>query len=118
MALTHRLNQYVDYTLSGGRTVNFAFYGGTIDLYYARLQANWQLLRKFSLSTGFDYEHGKQISFGPETFDRYGPSISLGRLITSKLSSGLAYHYYWRGSDIPGRNYTVNVVTLSFNYTF
>jgi len=34
------------------------------------------------------------------------------------LSSGLAYHYYWRGSDIPGRNYTVNVVTLSLNYTF
>ena len=27
--ITHRLNQYVDYTLSGGRTLSVAFAGGT-----------------------------------------------------------------------------------------
>ena len=118
LGLSHRVNQYVDYTLSAGRTINFAFYGGTIDLYYARWQANWQLLRKITLGTTFEFEHGTQISFGAETFDRYGPGISVGRSITSKLSGGLAYHYYWRGSDVPGRNYTVNVVSLNLSYAF
>jgi len=118
LGITHRVNQYVNYTLSAGRTINFAFYGGTIDLYYARWQANWQVLRKMSLSTTFEYEHGSQIGFGTETFDRYGPGISVGRSITRKLSGSLGYQYYWRGSDIPGRNYTVNVVTLSLNYAF
>jgi len=117
LGITHRINKYVTYTLSGGRTINFAFYGGTIDLYYARWQASWQVLRKMSLATTFEYEHGSEINIGAETFDRYGPGISVGRAITRKLSSSLGYQYYWRGSDLPGRNYVVNVVTLSLNYS-
>ena len=118
LGITHRVNQYVDYTLNGGRTINFAFYGGTIDLYYARLQVNWRILRKISLGTSFDFEHGTQLTLGTETFDRYGPSITLGRTITSKLSATLGYQYFWRGSDVAGQSYTINVVSLSMNYAF
>ncbi len=50
LALIHRLNEYVTYTLSGGRNVSFTFYGGTIDLYQARLAANWRCCTK-SVST-------------------------------------------------------------------
>src|SRR5437762_178711 len=66
IAISHRLSQYVDYTLSGGRSLNFAFYGGTIDLYYARLNASWKIMQKVSIGTSFDYEHGSQVSFGGE----------------------------------------------------
>jgi hypothetical protein len=116
--LTHRLNEYVTYTLSGGRTINLAFYGGTVDEYYARLSAAWQFLRKMNLGTTLSYEYGTQLSGTPETWDRYGFAINLGRSITSKLSGSLGYQFYLRQSDLPGRSYDLNVLSLSFNYVF
>ena len=62
-ALTHRVNQYVDYSLSGGRSITFALFGGTIDLYSASWQANWRVLREISLATSFNYNHGSQVMF-------------------------------------------------------
>ncbi len=116
--ITHQLNEYVSYTLSGGRSLNFALYGGTVDLYFARWQANWNIIRKISIGTSFDFDHGSQVSSGTETFDRYGAGISLGRALTRKLSGSVGYRFYWRGSDLPGRNYTVNVASLNLNYAF
>jgi len=116
--IRHRVNQYVEYSLSGGRNTSVAFYGGTIDRYFARWQANWRILRKVTLSTSFSYEHGSQLAAGAETYDQYGPGITLSRPITAKLSSSLGYQVYWRDSDLPGRNYTVDVVSLGFNYAF
>ncbi len=116
--VAHRLNAKLDYTLSGGRSINFGLFGGAVDMYFARLAANWNLLRKFALGTTFSYEHGSQLNTGTETFDRFGPGLTLGHTITSKLSGSLGYQYYWRGSSLPGREYTANIVSLNFSYRF
>jgi hypothetical protein len=116
--VTHRVNQYVSYTLSGGRTISVVFTGGTIDRDFARWQANWAIMRKVTLGTSFSFERGTQVIAGSETYDQYGPGVSLSRPITSKLSSSLSYQLYWRDSSLAGRNYTLNVVSLNFNYTF
>jgi hypothetical protein len=116
--ITHRVNQYVEYTLSGGRNISVAFAGGTIDRYFARWQAGWKIVRKVTLGTSFSYEHGTELDVGGETYNQYGPGISLSRAITAKLTSSLGYQYYWRDSNQPNRNYTVNVVSLNLNYTF
>jgi hypothetical protein len=118
IAISHRPNASVDYTLSGGRTLNFAFYGGTVDMYYARLQANWKIMQKVNIGTSLDYEHGSQVGFGTETFDRYGAGITLGRTLTKKLSGSLGYRFFWRESDLSGQGYTVNVVSLNLHYAF
>ena len=116
--ITHRINQYVSYALSGGRTVTVVFSGGTIDRYYANWQANWAILRKVTLGTSFSYEEGSQLFFGAETYYQYGPGIRLSRSITAKLSSSLGYQLYWRDSNLAGRNYTLSIVSLNFNYVF
>jgi hypothetical protein len=116
--LQHRVNQFVDYTLSGGRTISFAFYGGAVDLIYARLAANWRVMRKVGLGTTFNYEHGSEGTFSAETFDRYGGSIGLSRTITKKATASLGYQIYWRTSDVAGRDYLNNVVSLNVSYTF
>ena len=116
--IRHRVNQYMDYSLSGGRSLSVAFYGGTIDRYFARWQANWRIVRKLTLATLFTYERGTQLSVGGETYDQYGPGIGLSHPITAKLFSTLGYQVYLRDSNLPGRNYTVNVVSLSLNYVF
>jgi hypothetical protein len=114
----HRVNEHVTYSLSGGRNISFTFYGGTIDLYFARLQANWRLLRKVTLVTSFDYDGGTQYDYGVEEFNRYGGGISAWRGITEKLRAGVGYRIYVRDSDVARRNYTVNIASLDLNYRF
>lgn len=118
LGLSHRVNQYVDYTLSGGRSINLGFYGGTIDMYSARWAATWRVIRDIGIGTSFTYEHGTELYSGGETFDRYGPGVSLNRAITTKLSGNLAYQFYNRASNLPSRSYVLNIVTLTLSYQF
>ena len=118
LSLQHRVNQYIDYTLSGGRSINFSFFGGTIDLYEAAWQIQWHVLKGFTLATILNYDHGAQaVGFG-ENFSRYGGGLSLGRHLSAKLSGTLAYQFYWRSSDLQDRDYLANILSLSFVYTF
>jgi hypothetical protein len=116
--LTHRLNKYVDYTLTAGRSLNYAFFGGTVDLYYARWNARWKIFQKTSVATAFDFEYGQQLGAGAETFTRYGPVLSLSRALTEKLSGQLAYRYYWRDSNLHQRNYTSSLISTDLSYHF
>jgi hypothetical protein len=118
LAFNHRLNRLLDYSISGGRTLNSTFYGGTVAMIDARLALNWNILRKTTLTTSFDYEHGKQFYGTTEIFDRYGPSVSLARRITAKLSASLSYQYFWRSSDLPDRDYSNNILQLMLTYRF
>jgi hypothetical protein len=116
--ITHRLNQYVAYTLSAGRSIDGAYYGGAIDRYFVHWQADWRILQKLTLGTSFSFENGTQLVVGGETYDQYGPGISLSRPITAKLTGTLSYQPYWRTSNLSGRSYTLQVVSLRLNYTF
>jgi len=70
LLLVHKVNRFLGYTLGGSRTVNFAFFGGTIDLATAQLQLDWSFIQGVSVGTFFQYDHGAQLFSGTETFDR------------------------------------------------
>lgn len=116
VSLVHQISERVDYTLSGGRTINFAFFGGTIDLFSVQVQTNWKVIRGFDLSAFFQYDHGAQVFTGQEDFDRYGPGVGLGHRFNAKLSSSLRYQFYQRQSDLAGGDYSVNSLTLNLTY--
>jgi hypothetical protein len=118
LALTHNLSRFVDYSLSAARSLTYAYSGGAVELSTVAFGQNWKILRNITIGTSFAYEHGKQAGFGTETFDRYGAGINLGRALTAKLSSSLGYQFYWRTSDLPGRNYTANIFSLNLSYRF
>lgn len=116
--LTHKVNRVLDYTLTGGRNITFALYGGTVDLAYASWRGNWRLIRKLTLATAFSYEHGSDLATGGETFDRYGPGVSFERLLTERMTARLEYQFYSRESDVSGRDYTTNIVMARLTYDF
>jgi hypothetical protein len=118
IAITHRVNQFLNYTLDGGRSINYTFYGGTVDLYHAALSMNWKLLRKTAINTTFVFEHGTQLLPFSEVFDRFGPSLTFTRPLTRKLNMSLGDQFYWRSSDLPGRDYLVNILSFWVRYTF
>ncbi len=118
LGATHRLNQWVQYTLTGGRLLNFGFFGGLFEQYFVTLKADWHILRKTNLATSFNYQHGSQLGFGAEKFDWFAPGLVVSLRLTDRLTGSLAYQYYWRDSDLAGRGYAVNLATATLLYQF
>jgi hypothetical protein len=118
VTLTHELNQFVDYTVSGGKNIAFALYGGTVDLTDARLKMNLHLIRKYAMALWLAYEHGTDVSAGGETFGRFGPGISLERSLSERMAASLEYQFYLRDSNLPNHGYTTNIILARLTYEF
>ena len=116
LGLNHRVNKHLEYNLDAGRSISFGFFNGTVDMYSAVLDARWHVFEKLSLGTGFEFEHGTELTSSSETFDRFGPRLSLDRPLTAKMSGALRYQFYHRLSDVAGRDYNINLVTLNITY--
>jgi outer membrane protein assembly factor BamA len=121
-SLSHRVNRWLDYTLSADRSQNLQSYGQPYTTYNVRWSPSWNVIRKISLSTPVWWQHGKQYYYatgaGDSAYDQYGVGLNLGRQLTQKLSSALAYQYVQETSDSGGQNYTVNTISLNFTYQF
>jgi hypothetical protein len=116
--LTHRLNRFLDYSLSGGRSVDLSYGGQPYERYTVRWQGNWSFLRNYTISTPLWWEHGTEVYFQTASYDQYGAGIGIGRQITEKLSGNISYQFVEETSAQPGMNYTDNIVSLSFSYQF
>jgi len=118
LGVQHRLNRIVSYSLDAGRDIQIGLFSDILDLYFVRLQSNWKLIRKFSLTTNLSYERGKESGGSGDKITRYGAGISLGRSITKKLSASLSYDFLDRESELPRRGYHQNRVMLHGDYAF
>jgi predicted porin len=117
-SLSHRVNRFLDYTLSAGRSTDFGFYGQAHSHYFARLQPNWNLFRKYQISTPFAWEQGSQTYNQAADYEQFSMGINIGRPITKKLSASISYQFIQETSDQASLNYIVNIVGLSFAYQF
>ena len=118
LSLEHRINEHVTYTLQGGRQIQSGLFSDTLDLYYAQLQANWSVVRQWPFTTYFSYENGTETGGLGEKIERYGFGASVSRAITRKLDASLAYSFWDRLSNLPGRDYTDNQIVLTLTYNF
>ncbi len=123
-SITHQVNQFINYSLSAGRSTDSSFYGQPYDNYFVRWQPNWNIFRKYQLSTPFWWQMGTQLSNqlygqgGATDYNQYGIGINLGRPITKKLSGSLGYQLVRESSSQSSLNYTANIVSLNFSYQF
>jgi hypothetical protein len=122
ISVSHRVNRFINYSLSAGRSTDSSFYGQPYDFYFARLQPNWNFFRKYQLSTPLWWQKGTQLYVQGGTtatdYSQYGAGINIGRAINEKLSGTLAYQFILENSGQSSLNYTVNIVSLSFSYQF
>jgi hypothetical protein len=124
LLVTHQVNQFIDYALSAGRITETSFYGQPYDRYSVRLQPNWKIFRKYTLSTPFWWEKGDQLASdiygqgGANNYDQYGAGVNISHSLTQKLTGTLGYQYVKETSSDSGLNYTVSIVSLNFSYQF
>ncbi len=119
LAINHRVNQYLNYSLNAGRALDMSFFAGPVAQYFVTLQPNWNLFRKVTLSTPVSYQHGSYVlTAGSQTFDWLSAGLNVSRPITQKLTAGFGYQFVTRTANTPGQDYTVNTLTLNFRYAF
>jgi hypothetical protein len=118
LTVNHRVSSLMGYSVSAGRAIQLGLFSNTLDMYYARLNMRWNVLRKFSLSTPLFYEHATESRVNGETLQRYGAAVTVGRRITRKLSGSVGYRFFMNESDRPGRDYVQNRLVFDFAYSF
>ena len=124
LSVNQRLTEFVSHSLGGGHQVASGVNQGSayVESSTVNYQITWALLRNTSLSGNVSYQIGNQPSIGPggqaEDFTQLGFGLGIRQGLTKKLSSGLAYNFTQRDSNLPARGYTQNTVTLTINYQF
>lgn len=120
IGINHRLNQYISYSLSGGRSTSLAVSASQTPLYFINWATSWAVLRSTTLSTTLQFNQGSQGTWGStargETFEQYVAGISLGHKVTRKLTGSVGYQAALRNSDQADRDYVNNMFNLNLQW--
>jgi hypothetical protein len=118
LSLNHRLNKFITYSVTGGHQIQLGLFSNTLDLYYARAQANWAVLKKVTITTALFYEDGEESRQDGEKFERFGADILVGRELTQKLTGAIQYGFLLKESNLADHDYIQNRVMFRLTYRF
>lgn len=122
LTLSHRVNQWLNYSLTAGRSTDMSAYGQVQTYNYVRLQPNWNVLKKYSLSTPISWRQGTRVyntlGSGGADYQQIVLGLNLGRRLTQKLTGSIAYQYIEETSGLTSLNFTADIVSLNLNYQF
>ena len=117
-SVSHQISEHVNYSLSAGHSVDFAYNGQAYDRFFVHLDPSWNIVQNFQISTPVWYEQGKQVAVQTVSYDQYGAGITIRHGLTQKLSTAAYYKWIKETSNTAWWNYTENIVGLSFTYQF
>lgn len=121
IAGTHQLTEFIAHNLSAVRDVSVGVNSDYTERFAFQYGIRWQTTENLSVGAGANYDFGQEADSGAfvgEEYDRYGFNLTAGYRWTDHLNSTLAYRYYNRTSNQPGRDYDNNVVSLVLSYRF
>jgi len=125
ITISHQPTEVITYNVSIGHEIRLGVQSDAIESTYARTSASWAVLKQFSLTTGFSYEHGEESGgnlrdpagqANGETYDYFGGDIGIGYSRWKRVSMSLNYRFTLRASDDASRDYTQNMVSFSISY--
>jgi len=117
--IAHRLNAQISQGLSAGHESQLGVNSNYITLNYIRHTITWNIIRNTLLTTEFFYEDANDSGgFIDEHFHRVGAAGTVGYQLTPHVTLGLRYQYTQKDSNVAGRNYIQNRVSLDGTYSF
>jgi hypothetical protein len=117
--ISHRINAAVRQSVSAGHESQLGVNSNYITLNYVRHTVSWNIIRNTLLSTEFFYEDADDSGgFINEHLHRYGGAITIGYQLTPHVTLGLRYQYTQKDSDVAGRDYKQNRVSVDGTYSF
>ncbi len=117
--ITHRLNATLSQSVAAGHESQLGVNSNYIALNYIRHTITWNIIRNTLLTTEFFYEDANDSGgFFDEHFSRVGAAGTVGFQLTPHVTLGLRYQYTQKDSNVPGRNYIQNRVSVDGTYSF
>jgi hypothetical protein len=123
--IEHNLTEFISHQFSVDRSVQLGLNMGSEYLQELKFDYSiiWQLTQSLTLNPVVSYTIGSQpwvvgSQSLTENYDQFGGSFCAGWLITKKLRGSLSYSYWKRESNLTGRNYADNALTLRLDYHF
>lgn len=117
--IAHRLNAAITQTLAAGHESQLGVNSNYISLNYVRHTVTWNVIRNTLLSTELFYEDADDSGgFINEHLHRYGGALTVGYQLTPHVTLGLRYQYTQKDSNVPGRDYAQNRVSVDATYSF
>jgi hypothetical protein len=118
LSVTHQLSDSFSQSLSAGRQIQLGITANLSEDYFVSYQATWGFIRNVVTTFKFEYYHGNTSGGLVETYDRYGPGLTLAWRISEKLQASVAYNFLDLKADVAGAGYTQNRLLLDFTYDF
>lgn len=117
--LSHRINEKMTHSLSGGRAAQLGTSSNFYSRYYVRHSADWEVIRDVALGTNAFAEFVDESGgTGSESFTRWGGGIRALYRWNEHFTTGLSYQFTEKLSDEVNRDYFNNRVILDLNYRF
>ena len=122
LSFSHRVNRFLNYTLTAGRSTDLSAYGQAQSYYFVRLTPSLNLFKKYGISTPVWWQRGTRVynttAGGAADYEQIGLGLNVSRSLTQKLSAAVGYQFVHETSNQLGLNYTVNIVSLNLSYQF
>jgi hypothetical protein len=119
LGLNHRINDYVQESLTAGKEYIPGLTSNTTQRIYATYTATWQATTNINVGGNLIYENlsdsGGTVQ---ETSNRYGVGLNLNDNLTQHLTLTLNYQYLLKVANPENLGYTQNVGTVGIGYRF
>ncbi len=117
--ISNRLNANITQAVSAGHETQLGVDSNYITLTYVRYTTTWSIIRNTIINTEFFFEDGQDSGgFIDEHLQRYGAALSVGYQLMPHVTLGLHYQYTQKDSNVAGRDYKQNRVSLDGTYSF
>jgi len=119
LGVTHRINEVLTETLTGGREFLPGISSNNTQRIYADYTFNWQATSYLSVGTNLWWENleDSDATFS-EKSNRYGAGLTLAYNLNDHATINLGYQYILKDANPSIDSYSQNVVTLTFLYHF
>lgn len=119
LRIRHRIHERLTYTLDASRDTQGGINSQLTSRWEVGAHATWRALEKVSLTAGVFYEKAAELGgFFTDAYNRFGVDLGTSYQLMERLTSSLTYQITTKTSEIPGRDYVQNRITLALSYRF
>lgn len=120
LVVDHRLSSSMSYSLDLSHSTELGTSSNFVDLYTARADFKWIASDRITFGVPIGYEYGQESTYGAggERFGRWITGANVTCALGPKTSATLAYMFVSKNSQLLGRDYEQNTVSVTLDHKF
>lgn len=119
VSLTHQINPDLQHTIRYSRSIDLGTVADQVTNQYAEYRVDYSGFERSDIFFELFWNEGAESGFtNPERFDRWALRTGLGYPLSQKLEFSVRVEHAFRDSNISGRNFSRNKVSLTVTYDF